>query len=185
MDAALDAALLVFRERGYHATSLTDLGAAMRLTPGSIYKAFSDKRAIFLAAFDRYTELRGAELRRRLDAERTGLDKLGATLRFYAEASHGIEGTRGCLVAGSAMEIATFDAGMAARVTAALRRLEDALRDLVRLGQADGSIQSGTDPDACACALLCLLQGFRVVGKSGRSAAEMMAAVDQALRWLA
>ena len=57
----------------------------MKLTPGSIYKAFSDKRAIFLAAFDRYTKLRNAELRQLLDAEKGGLEKLRALLRFYAE----------------------------------------------------------------------------------------------------
>jgi TetR/AcrR family transcriptional regulator, transcriptional repressor for nem operon len=184
MDAALDAALLVFRERGYHAASLGDLGAAMKLTPGSIYKAFSDKRAIFLAAFDRYTKLRNSELQQLLDAERSGLDKLGAMLRFYAAASHGIEGQRGCLVVGSAAELATFDAEMAARVTAALRRVETLLQDLIRQGQSDGSIRSGIDAGAASGALLCVLQGLRVIGKAGRKRAETMAAADHALRLL-
>jgi TetR/AcrR family transcriptional regulator, transcriptional repressor for nem operon len=71
-EAALDRALLVFRERGYHAASLHDLGSAMKLTAGSIYKAFSDKRAIFLAAFDRYTDLRNAKLQQLLEAEAKG-----------------------------------------------------------------------------------------------------------------
>ncbi|SUE06858.1 Bacterial regulatory proteins, tetR family [Pantoea agglomerans] len=39
-DAALDSAMLVFRQKGYHATSIGDLGQAMQLTTGSIYKAF-------------------------------------------------------------------------------------------------------------------------------------------------
>jgi TetR/AcrR family transcriptional regulator, transcriptional repressor for nem operon len=185
MEVALDRALLVFREHGYHAASLGDLGSAMKLTPGSIYKAFSDKRAIFLAAFDRYTNLRNTKLRQLLDAQTNGLDKLRAMLGFYAEASHGIEGRRGCLVVGSATELATFDPEMAARVTAALQRAETLLRDLIRLGQSDGSIPSGIDAAAPACALLCLLQGLRVIGKAGRTRAEMMAAVDQALRLLA
>src|SRR4051812_28931317 len=109
MEAALDRALLVFRERGYHAASLDDLGSAMKLTAGSIYKAFSDKRAIFLAAFDRYTELRNAKLQQLLEAESNGFDKLRALLCFYAEASHDAEGRRGCLVAGSATELSTLD----------------------------------------------------------------------------
>lgn len=185
MDTALDAALLVFRERGYHAASLGDLSAAMRLTAGSIYKAFSDKRAIFLAAFDHYAKRRSAQLQPLLDAEATGRGKLGAMLRFYAEASHGVEGRRGCLIAGSAAELATFDLAMAARVTAALQRLETVLRDLVLLGEADGSIPAAIDSEAAARTLLCVLQGLRVVGKAGRTRAEMMAAADQALRMLA
>ena len=54
IDEALAKAILVFRERGYHATSIADLTAAMGLAAGSVYKAFKDKRAVFLAAFDRY-----------------------------------------------------------------------------------------------------------------------------------
>lgn len=185
MDAAVGATLLVFRERGYHAASLGDLSAAMGLTAGSIYKAFTDKRAIFLAAFDHYTKGRSAQLQPLLDAEATGLGKLRAMLHFYAEASHGVEGRRGCLIAGSAAELATFDAGMAERVTAALQHLETMLRDLVLLGQADGSISASIDPAAAARTLLCVLQGLRVVGKTGRTRAEMTAAADQALRMLA
>ena len=184
VEAALDQALLVFRERGYHATSLADLGAAMQLTTGSIYKAFADKRAVFLAAFDRYTGLRNARLRRLLDSERRGIDKVRAMLTFYAESSYDAEGRRGCLVVGSAVELATFDAGMASRVTAALHRVEHTLQDLIRLGQADGSVPAEIDVDATACTLLCVLQGFRVVGKVGRTRAEMMSAVDRALRIL-
>src|SRR4051812_39907819 len=40
MDTALDRAVRVFSERGYHATSIGDLTAAMRLATGSVYKAF-------------------------------------------------------------------------------------------------------------------------------------------------
>ncbi len=182
MGTALDQAILVFREQGYHAASMAVLGEAMKLTPGSIYKAFSDKRALFLAALDRYTAYRGRELRAAMDAEPTGFDKLHATLRFYADASQGKEGRRGCLVVAAATELATFDADMAAAVTAALDRLELGLRKVIRLGQSDGSIPQKVDPDAVAFTLCCLLQGFRVMGKAGRSRPALMRAVEQALR---
>jgi AcrR family transcriptional regulator len=185
MDAALDAALVVFRERGYHAASLSDLGAAMKLTAGSIYKAFSDKRAIFLACLERYLDVRRTLLQQALDAEGNGLEKVRAMLRFYAESSHDVEGRRGCLVVGGAVELATFDAEMAARVTMALRNVETLLQALIRLGQSDGSIPCAVDADASARALLCMVQGFRVVGKAGPTRAEMLAAADQALRILA
>jgi AcrR family transcriptional regulator len=185
MDAALDAAILVFRERGYHAASLGELGAAMQLTTGSIYKAFKDKQTIFLAAFDRYVRLRDAQLRPLLDGASNGFEKLRCMLHFYADASYGTEGRRGCLVVGSATDLATFDPEIAGRVAAALKRVENLLRDLIRLGQSDGSVSSRIDAEATARALLCLLEGLRVVGKLGRSRAEMTAAADQALRMVA
>ena len=176
MASALDAAIIVFRERGYHATSLSDLRVSMGLATGSIYKAFADKRDVFLAAFDRYTELRGVALQPLLDAESTGLAKLQVLFRFYAESSYGAEGRRGCLVVGSAVELATHDAEVATRVAAALNRLRARLRDLIRLGQSDGSVLPTTDLDATADLLLCVLQGLRVVGKTGRTLAQAMAA---------
>jgi TetR/AcrR family transcriptional repressor of nem operon len=184
IDAALEAALLVFRERGYHAASLTELGSAMKLTGGSIYKAFGDKRSIFLAAFERYSSLRHKKLAVLLEAEKSGKDKLGALLRFYADSSHGIEGRRGCLVVGSATDLTLLDGDMAAHVAKAMNRMEALLRSLVELGQSDGSVPPRVHVDASTRALLCLLQGLRVVGKLGRTKSEMMAAAEQGLELL-
>ncbi len=185
MDAALDAALLVFRERGYHAASLAELGAAMNLTVGSIYKAFSDKRAIFIAAFDRYTGLRKIQLNQRLEQARSGLDKVRAMLEFYADSSHGPEGRLGCLVVGSITDLSLFDAEVTKRLVASLRRVKMQFRNFIELGKSDGSVSATIDPEASASLLLSLVQGFRVIGKTGRTRAEMMAAVDEAMRLLA
>lgn len=184
MDVALDGAIRIFRERGYHATSLGDLGSAMGLTAGSIYKAFADKRAVFIAALDRYVQVRNGQLQSMIDAAPTGRDKVRAVLQFYAGSAHGVEGKRGCLVVGSAADLATFDSEVAGHVVAALRNIEHLLLRLIRLGQADGSVGPTLDSGASACALLCVIQGFRVIGKAGRSRANMMAAVDQSMRLL-
>ena len=157
----------------------------MRLASGSIYKAFRDKRALFFAAFDRYTARRTAHVQQAIEAEATGRNKLRAMLNCYVEASLGDEGRRGCLVVASAAELSTYDRDMAGVVGVALKRVETRLRDLIRLGQADGSISPSVDGRAAAGALLCFLQGLRVVGKVGRSRAEMASAADQAMRLLA
>ena len=53
IDDALDRAIPLFCGGGFHGTSLNDLADGMQLTQGSIYKAFKDKRSLFLAAMDR------------------------------------------------------------------------------------------------------------------------------------
>ena len=184
LDTALDGAVQVFREHGYHAASLAQLCAAMRLASGSIYKAFRDKRAVFLAAFHRYTARRAADVQQAIEAEALGRNKLRAMLDCYVEVSLGDEGRRGCLVVASAAELSTYDPDMAGMVGAALQRVETRLRDLIELGQADGSILPSVDAEAAARAFLCFLQGLRVVGKVGRSRAEMESAADQAMRLL-
>ncbi|WP_413742884.1 TetR/AcrR family transcriptional regulator [Sodalis sp. RH15] len=184
IDAAIDAVVPLFRERGFSSASITDISAAMQLSAGSIYKAFGDKRELFFRAFHRYTSTRHVQLQKRLETETMGFDKLRAMLIFYAETSHGEEGRRGCLVAASAIELATFDSAMADLVTSALHRVESTLRGLIRLGQSDGSIPAGIDTEATACLLLSMLQGFRVIGKAGRARPEMLAAAEQAIRLL-
>ena len=55
-DGVLERALHVFWRLGYEATSVTDLMEATGLAKGSLYKAFGDKRSLFLKALDRYLE---------------------------------------------------------------------------------------------------------------------------------
>lgn len=184
LPAVLDSAVRIFRERGYHATSIADLSDVTGLTAGSLYKAFQDKRGLFVAAFDRYVEQRSRDLQRRLDVQPDGREKIRAMLHFYAESSQGEEGLRGCLVAGSATALSTFEVDVAARVEASLRRIQDLLRALLREGQRDGSIAADISVPAMASVLLAVLQGFRIIGKSGRTAKEMRRAADEAMRLL-
>lgn len=182
MEAALDAAIGVFSETGYSAASITDLGQAMGLSAGSIYKAFPDKRAVFIAAFDRYKQKRDALLAAVLEEPGTGRDKLRRALEFYADAAHGASGRRGCLVVGTAAELALFDAEIAARVARAMERNQATLAGLLREGQADGSISPTLDVPTTARALLFVQQGMRVYGKTGPDRDTMLATVAVAMK---
>src|SRR5580658_5519980 len=67
-DAALEAAMLLFWERGYEGTSMADLTQAMGLNPSSIYAAFGDKHALFSLAAKRYMEIRAQYATKALEA---------------------------------------------------------------------------------------------------------------------
>jgi AcrR family transcriptional regulator len=184
MDKALEKAAQVFCERGYHATSITDLTSAMKLASGSVYKAFKDKRAVFLAAFDHYKAVRDAQLRAAIDQGCNGRERVRNALDFFAESSHGVQGQMGCLVVGGAAELATFDAEIGQRVTGALARSEAMLQKLIRQGQDDSSISKVLDSKAAARSMLCVLQGMRVIGKTGRSKRDMQAVANAAMKLL-
>jgi TetR/AcrR family transcriptional regulator, transcriptional repressor for nem operon len=185
LDEALDKAIRVFCEHGYNATSVGDLTEAMGLASGSIYKAFKDKRAVFLAALDRYKLLRNEQLAAIAGSSGSARERLRAVLGFYVESSKGVEGRRGCMFVGSAVELAIVDREVAARVGASLSRNEAFLAGLIRQGQADGSVSAKINPEEIARIMVCLTQGLRVVGKSGRAPSDTSAAVDIAMKLLA
>ena len=183
-DVALERAIDIFSVRGYHGTSISDLSDAMQLTAGSIYKAFKDKRGVLLAAFDRYRVLRSRKLKAAIAPFPLGRDKIRAALQFYAEAAHGELGQRGCLVIATAAELAASDPVAAERVDVAHATNEAVMKDCILLGHSDGSVSTNIDAADTARALLCLLQGMRIVGKTGRNRAEMMAVADVAMKLL-
>lgn len=184
IEEALDKAIVVFSERGYHAASISELKDAMGLAAGSLYKAFKDKKAIFLASFDRYKQVRNALLEQELAEGENGRDKVSRMLRFYAEASHGASGRRGCLVVGTAIELAVYDAEAAERVDRSMARTEAMIDGLIREGQADGSIPPAIDPATTAHVLLSVTQGLRVLGKTGPNRDRAFSVVDTAMKLL-
>jgi AcrR family transcriptional regulator len=184
MDEALDRAIRVFCEQGYNATSIGDLIDAMGLASGSIYKAFKDKRAVFLAALDRHIALRKEQIAAAARSSKPARERLRDVLAHFVDVSKGIEGRRGCLVVGSAVELAILDREVAVRVNGSIAKNEAFLGELIREGQADGSISAGVDPEQTARVMVCLTQGLRVVGKSGRAPQDTAAAVDIAMKLL-
>jgi TetR/AcrR family transcriptional regulator, transcriptional repressor for nem operon len=184
MDGVLDKAIGVFRKQGYHGTSISDLAAATGLAGGSLYKAFRVKDAVFRAAFDRYNDVRNKQLRQILEADKTGREKIRDLVTLYVDSSHGETGRQGCLIVGGAVELSTLEAGSAKYVEDALARLEKLISDLIRAGKSDGSISEALDVKATARFILCLLQGLRLVGKTGPTRPETAAAAEIALKAL-
>ena len=184
IEAALDKAIVVFSEQGYHATSIAYLKDAMGLTAGSLYKAFKDKKAIFLASFDRYKQVRNAALADAISAGSNGRERMRLALYHYANSAHGELGRRGCLVVGAAVELALFDLETDQRVKLSQARIEGLFENLVREGQADGSISDRSDPEVTAQFFYAVIQGLRIAGKAGQGQERAIATVETALRIL-
>src|ERR1700722_258218 len=66
--ALLDAALELFAEQGYGATSIPDICTRAGLTKGAFYSNFANKDALFLALLDRSWERRAEWIRTAMPA---------------------------------------------------------------------------------------------------------------------
>jgi AcrR family transcriptional regulator len=114
--AALDAAIRAFLARGYDGTSLDDLTAAMGIARPSLYGAFGDKQALFLAAIDRAAATTGAD---QLEAFNGAPDLAGAVRayldRIIADATApGL--APGCLIASVAADVAACNTAVSAKL---------------------------------------------------------------------
>lgn len=184
IDEALDKAITLFSQQGYHGTSIADLREAMGVTAGSLYKAFKDKHAIFLASFDRYKQVRNALLDEELALASNGRDGVYRMLSFYAEGAYGEAGRHGCLAVGTAVELAIFDDEAAVRVGRSMDRFENTFEALIRRGQEDGSVSRSIDAGGTARLLLSVVQGLRVLGKTSPNRDQTFSVVDVAMKLL-
>jgi len=127
MGEAIAGALDAFWRLGYASTNLPELLRSMGLSRGSFYKAFGDKRAVYLAALDHYDQ---AYISAAVDllADRStgnGYDRLVRLFRLQDNNRAGME--RGCFVCNAMVEVAPCDEDVARKTLAMARRLEQAV----------------------------------------------------------
>lgn len=183
-DAALRAALDLFWERGYEATSMADLVEHLGVARASIYATFGKKHDLYLKALDRYGELVDPHLLRDLSQPGPALPAVRALVERYASEAGDDSGRRGCFIVNTAVEVAPHDRQAARRVAASWDYLEAALTSALIRAQAQGELAPGRDPRALARLLLVLLQGIRVVGKVSAEPRRLRDAATQALALL-
>lgn len=166
-DTALKAAAEQFRVGGYSGTSLDELAAATRLNRPSLYSAFGDKKALYLAALDR-THAR---------AER-GFVRLGQAnlpLRSMLETMFGAvidgfltgdDGPAGCLFISTAATESVIDPDVRARIADFLT-MEDVQVERL-LHQAGGAA-----PETQARVVTAMIHSLSVRARSGATRADL------------
>jgi AcrR family transcriptional regulator len=83
-EALLAGATRLFRERGYHAVSMEDIGAAVGIAGPSVYRHFGSKAELLAAACQRMADRLAAEAGTALAAATGPADALHRLVRSYA-----------------------------------------------------------------------------------------------------
>ncbi len=178
--AVLDRAVRAFWQHGFDGIAVQDLCTKLRLNPGSLYGAFGDKRALFLAALDRYIDTVSRQAVSRISGGRSGMQGIRSFFEFLIDAIDSGERRWGCLVTNAIAEHADRDREVAARARLQLLRLEDAFAGALARAQAEGEIPLG-DHRARATLLVCIVQGLNVLAKSRPSRLTLQRIVETAL----
>lgn len=154
-ESILDAATEVFAAAGYRAARVSDVAARIRVSEPVIFQNFGSKEALYAAVLDRVADGIRGELQAPAGQHGSAADLLAHVLSSSrASGQHG-PGAHGVLFGDAATLLA--DPGLPEPARSAARGLAGHLADLVRRGQADGSIRAGADPEAAAWMLLSVL----------------------------
>lgn len=178
-DAALEKALRLFWARGYEATSIGDLTAAMGIGAPSLYAAFGDKATLFNEVVQVFGTRYGGFIPRALAEEPTAEAAVRRMLREAATEYTRADCPHGCLVMSAGLNTTSTEIAEMLR-TIRNRNLEGFATRI----QAD--INAGLLPQDADAATLAryvgtIMQGMSQAARDGASPAQLERVAEMAM----
>lgn len=180
-DAVVDRAMEVFWERGFERTSVPDLVDATGVHPGSLYRVFGDKQALFATALGRYRDTRAAGIAEALKPDGPVMPRIRTILLGVLEDARTAPVARGCLAVNTACESGPDDQRAIELVRDLFAYIETTLTEALERADARGELKPGVQPEAAARLLSSLTQGLQVLAKVDRDPGRLADAIDLAL----
>jgi TetR/AcrR family transcriptional repressor of nem operon len=157
-------AMDLFWDRGYHATGVADLEAAMGINKFSLYAAFGSKRGLLLQALDHYARTWQAATFARLDPREPAESILGV-FEFASRLPERI-GHNGCFLLSIGQEFNHADPEILSRVEALYANLELRFQACLRALPRRAPLAK-RDTTAAAAFLRTLLEGVLARSRHG------------------
>lgn len=178
----LNKALEVFWQKGYAATSTSDLLEAMQIGRQSMYDTFGDKRSLYLEALQRYNEASVNDLLRHLKGD-SGLAAIDNMLQAFASRPRR-DNAKGCMGVNAIAEFGVSDEEVNALRDASGKRLNHAVEAQLLAAVAAGEIPADTDITQAAAFVAATLSGMKISAKAGASVATLRAIASFAVQGL-
>ena len=178
------AAMLVFWEKGYEATSIHDLEQAMGLNRTSIYNAFGNKRAIFARVMGCYKESVMASLFAELDKAPDIREGVRRMLNTALDIHFDEDNPGGCLVVLSVLESGQHDAELQLEMQQTMQGLKSALQTRLTKARKAGELSADLDPGSMATTIAATMSGMMVLGKANFSKAALKKTINQVVSLL-
>lgn len=181
-DAALDQATRLFWQKGYEATSIIELTAAMGIGAPSLYAAFGSKDALYRESLRHYAETHEHFVWAGYFAAPTARAAVRSLLMDSAAALTGClaDMPRGCMVALSNVGSEGHDE-LREIVRDARAITLDRLKERFGQAVAAGELPASTDLHALARFVQTVQTGMSTLARDGASRAELEAVADLAM----
>jgi len=160
---ALEAALQVFWEKGYSATSIRDLEEALEMHPGSIYGMFKSKSDLFCQSLLLYTD---QTLAKQQDSLSEAPSILEGLVRFIEKRHPNVDDTAPvpmCFLVKSQLETGINNDKVLQTIEDICRRNDAYFAELITEGIKAGEVSDTVDPQYMSHQLQVRLAGIAVV----------------------
>ena len=160
-ETALNRAMALFWSKGYHATSLKDIEAALDMRPGSIYAAFGSKEDLFRRSLELYSSTTRSTLEQTLAAAPTPIAGLARHVRNLGRAMEGDVPSRACMLMKTVLETPDDDRTLRSAAEDMLRQTEHLFASAFHDAQERGQITADSEPARLAARLQSDILGLR------------------------
>lgn len=177
---ALQQAMLLFWEKGFQGTAMSELTAAMGINAPSLYACFGSKETLYREAMALYEAGDGAELAAAIAAAPTVRDAIEIYLMRSAALFSRPGKPAGCMVVLSVVHAAgtSEEAGRALRDARA--EMQGVLETRLRAAVSSGELPGG-DPAAIAAFYCTVQQGMSIRARDGATRSELEAVAQGAM----
>lgn len=171
----------LFWDKGFVATSMSDLTAAMGIASPSLYAAFGSKEDLYREALERYQTLYGDNFWGSLDRSPTAREAIEAVLRLSVQIFTCPDNPSGCMAVVGASQTDDLSADLARDLRAMRTGSAEAMEARIRRDMDAGVLPADVDARAVADFYATVHRGLTVSVRSGADAAELTSVVNSAM----
>ncbi|MGJ4854505.1 TetR/AcrR family transcriptional regulator [Labrys sp. La1] len=179
--AALERAMQVFWAKGYEATQLADLTAAMGINPPSFYAAFDSKEAIFREAVDLYLATAGSGSMRILADTASTREAIAAMLLASIDIALASPSQGGCMVSLGLINCQEQNAAVRMHMRGLRKTTEDLIHQRLERGRAEGDLSSAADIGRLSRFFAAILQALSLQAQDGASRQDLAGIAEASL----
>lgn len=174
----LDAAINVFRLKGYNGCSTEDLCRSTGLGRGSLYNAFGSKHELYEQSLHRYHDYwLKVQLSILSQANLTSIQKLRSLLVWAVEQD--FNGTnKSCLLISATMNVGQTDPVVKEVANRHVKELENAFHRVILAGIEAGEIPSTKTAQELSSVFLCNFYGLRTINAAVKNRDYAMKIID-------
>jgi TetR/AcrR family transcriptional repressor of nem operon len=174
----------LFWRKGYAGTSVEDLINTLRLSRSSLYDTFGDKRTLFLEALKLYSEKVLSATVRTLNEAHSPIVGIQKVFDDLIAGIGSETGALGCFMVNSVAELVPYDPDVTEIATKYADSLQQLFTTVLTEARSQNLVTKKQTPEQFAAYVFNMIQGIRVLIKSGATREQVQAISDITLNSL-